>query len=159
MIIREFNQADLREVKAIFALYWTDPEFLKELSNELEFFIKNGPNEDSSFLVAEEGTKVIGIVGLRKLPEYLRPYAKTNNPVEFYIIATKYKRKGIGEKLKLKLIEEAQKFGFSEILLYSPGSHDESWDFHDKLGFERVGEITPPEDDAGHLWRKNLLIN
>ncbi|MEQ1561724.1 MAG: hypothetical protein ABL899_03350, partial [Nitrospira sp.] len=72
------------------------------------------------------------------------------------IIAVKYKRTGIGKILKLKLIEEVSKSGFSEIILYSPGSHNESWKFHDILGFERAGEVTPPEDDIGQVWRKIL---
>jgi L-amino acid N-acyltransferase YncA len=68
----------------------------------------------------------------------------------------KYKRKGIGRELKSKLIEEIKNNGFSEILLYSPNTHQESWNFHDTLGFDRVGEVTPPEDEAGHVWRKIL---
>jgi N-acetylglutamate synthase-like GNAT family acetyltransferase len=149
MIIREFQENDRKAVKEIFALYWTDPEFLEELSNELH---ENSP----SFFVAEEGDEIVGIVGFKKLPEYLKPYALTSNPVEFYVIAVKYRRKGIGESLKQKLIEEARRHGFSEILLYSPHTHDESWNFHDTLGFERAGKVTPPEDEVGHLWRKIL---
>lgn len=156
MIIREYKENDQRAAEEIFALYWTDPEFLKELADELRSYIESGSQKDSSFLVAEENGEIIGTVGFRKLPDYLRPYALTTSPVEFYIIAVKHKGKGVGEKLKLRIIEEIQKLGFSEILLYSPHSHDESWNFHDKFGFDRVGEVTPPEDDPGHLWRKIL---
>lgn len=156
MIIREFKEEDRQGAEEIFALYWTDPEFLQELADELRSYIEKGSSKDASFLVAEEDGLIIGIAGFKKLPDYLRPYALTSNPVEFYVIAVREKRKGVGEKLKLALIEEIKKHGFSEILLYSPGSHNESWSFHDKFGFERVGEITPPEDDAGHLWRKVL---
>lgn len=156
MIIREFQENDQKAVEGIFSLYWTDPEFLKELSGELHLYIESGSKKDSLFFVAEEDGEIMGIVGFRKLPDYLKPYAQTNNPVEFYVIAVKFKRKGTGEKLKLKLIEEAQKLGFSEMLLYSPHSHDGSWSFHDTQEFERVGEVTPPEDDVGQLWRKIL---
>ena len=143
-------------MEEIFSLYWTDPEFLKELSNELQSYIKRAPNKDYGFFVAEENNEILGIVGFKKLADYLKPYVLTNNPVEFYVIAVKYKRKGTGEKLKLKLIEEAQRSGFGEILLFSPNSHDESWDFHDRLGFERAGEVTPPDDEIGQVWRKIL---
>jgi L-amino acid N-acyltransferase YncA len=156
MIIREFQENDQSAVEEIAALYWTDPEFLKELSGELRSYLNRSSSKDSGFFVAEENDGILGFVGFRKLPNYLRFYAQTSNPIEFYVIAVKNKGKGVGEKLKLKLIEEVEKLGFSEILLYSPGSHDESWNFHDKFGFERVGEITPPEDDAGYLWRKIL---
>ncbi|MBI2482324.1 MAG: GNAT family N-acetyltransferase [Candidatus Vogelbacteria bacterium] len=148
MTIREFRESDRKVAEEIFALYWTDPEFLKELSDEL--------GENARFFVAEDSNEIVGIVGFKKLPDYLKPFALTNNPVEFYVIAAKYKRRGIGEKLKLKLIEEVQKAGFTEILLFSPNTHNESWNFHDKLGFERVGEVTPPEDNISQVWRKVL---
>lgn len=156
MHIREFEKNDQEAVEKIFALYWTDPEFLKELSDELESYIQIHQHSESGFFVAEKNAEILGIVGFKKLPDYLKLFAKTSRPVEFYIIAVKNKRAGVGKILKSRLIEEAYKSGFSEILLYSPGSHNESWKFHDILGFERVGEVTPPEDDIGHVWRKIL---
>ena len=156
MLIRKFKKNDLEAVEKIFALHWTDPVFLKELSDELESYTKTNQNIDSGFFVAEDKKEILGIVGFRKLPDYLKHFALTSKPIELYVIAVKYKRIGIGKMLKLKLIEEVHKSGFSEILLYSPGSHNESWEFHDILDFERVGEVTPPEDDIGHVWRKIL---
>ncbi|MEX0918475.1 MAG: hypothetical protein WDZ85_00685 [Candidatus Paceibacterota bacterium] len=35
MEIRKYNQQDEEQVKSIFAQYWTDPEFLSELSENL----------------------------------------------------------------------------------------------------------------------------
>ncbi|PIR45446.1 MAG: hypothetical protein COV09_01410 [Candidatus Vogelbacteria bacterium CG10_big_fil_rev_8_21_14_0_10_50_13] len=156
MDIREFKKNDKKAIEGLFSLYWTDPEFLKELSDELQLYLEKGVNKDRGFWVAEEKGEILGIVGFKKLADYLRPYALTDNPVEFYIIAVKHKRQGVGTKLKLKLIDEVKNLGFSEILLFSPGSHDESWTFHDNLGFERVGEVTPPDDEIGHVWRKVL---
>lgn len=156
MIIREFQESDRKSVEEIFALYWTDPEFLKELSGELQLYIERGLTKDSGFFVAEEQSEIIGIVGFKKLDDYLKPFTQTKNPTEFYVIAVKQKRSGVGEKLKLKLIEEVKKLGFSEIILYSPGTHDESWNFHDRLGFERLGEVTPPDDNVGQVWKKVL---
>jgi L-amino acid N-acyltransferase YncA len=156
MTIRKFQESDHNAVEEIFALYWTDPEFIKELSSELQLYVKNSSNKDCGFFVAEENGEMLGIAGFKKLANYLEPYAQTDNPVELYVIAVKYKRNGIGEKLKLKLIEEVRRSGFSETLLFSPNSHDESWGFHDRLGFERAGEVTPPEDEIGQVWRKVL---
>ncbi len=156
MTIREFQEGDQKAVEEISVLYWTDPEFLTELSSELQSYSKETLKKDSGFFVATEGDEILGVVGFKKLADYLKPYALTSNPVEFYVIAVKHKRRGIGEALRLKLIEEVQKSGFTEILLYSPNSHNESWGFHDRLGFERVGEVTPPDDDIGQVWRKIL---
>ena len=156
MIIREFQENDQKTVEEIFALYWTDPEFLEELSDELRAYVKKITKKDCGFFVAEDNDEIVGIVGFKKLADYLGPFALTNNPVELYVIAVKYRRKGIGEKLKLKLIEEVRKLSFSEVLLFSPNSHNESWGFHDGLSFETAGEITPPDDEIGQVWRKAL---
>ena len=156
MIIREFKKSDLEAVEKIFALYWTDPEFLKELSDKLLLYIKTGLNKDLGFYVAEENGDTLGIVGFKKLPEYLIPCTLTENPVELYVIAVKNKKVGIGERLRSKLIEEVKRLGFEEVLLFSPNSHNKSWGFHDKFGFERVGEVTPPDDEIGQVWRKVL---
>lgn len=145
MVIREYKEKDRQEVESIFAKYWNDPIFHKELSDALA-------NNPSRFYVAEEKDEIVGIVGYKDTLDYLKEFAKTDNPLELYVIASKYKRKGIGKMLKLKIIEVAKEKGFGEILLFSPGTHDESWEFHDILNFKRMGEVTPPDDDKGHVW-------
>ena len=159
MIIRDFKKDDLEAVEEIFAIYWTDPEFLKKLSHKLRMCINQTEeyiNKKYRFFVAEEKGEVVGIAGFRVAPSHMRLYAKTKNPAEFYILAAKYKGRGIGKKLRLKRIEEAKKLGFTEIVFYSPNSHKESWNFHDKLGFERVGEALAPDGEPGQIWRKVL---
>lgn len=154
MYIREFQKEDKKAVEEIFSLYWTDPEFLEELSMALDSYTRKVGG--FSFFVAEKNNEIIGVAGLKKVPDYLNAFALTDNPTELYVIASKYKRRGIGKKLKLQLIEKAQKSDFDEILLFSPKTHDGSWEFHDTFDFERVGEVTPPDDDTGHVWRKIL---
>lgn len=155
MTIREFKEQDQKEVEEIFSLYWTDPVFLRELSNELTAYLKQ-ENNNPRFFIAKENDEIVGITGYKRLPDYLKGYAKTSNPVELYIIAAKYKRKGIGIKLKCELLKEIKKANFTEVLLYSPETHKDSWGFHDLLNFERAGKVTPPEDELGQVWRKIL---
>jgi len=155
VIVRELKKEDKNAVEEIFPVYWTDPVFLKELSDELTSYL-NEEKDSPKFFVSEEDSEILGIVGYKKIPEYLKVFAKTDNPVELYVIAVKHKRKGIGSKLKAKLVEAVKETGFSEVLLFSPESHKESWSFHDTLDFKRVGEVTPPDDDLGHVWSKVL---
>jgi len=77
MIIRNFKKADQVAVEGIYALYWTDKAFLKEL----------------------------------------------------HILAAKYKNKGIGKVLRLKIIEEAR----------------------------RVGPIVAPDGYPGQVWCMSLI--
>jgi len=145
MTVRKFEEIDRDDVENIFSKYWNDPIFLKELSNELE-------KHPSNFFIAEDNNEIVGVAGHRDIPAYLKEFAKTSKPVELYVIASKYKRKGIGKILKSKIVEIARENGFSEILLFSPGTHDNSWEFHDTLNFQRMGEVTPPDDDEGYVW-------
>ncbi|MEX2369209.1 MAG: GNAT family N-acetyltransferase [Candidatus Paceibacterota bacterium] len=159
MVIRDFTKEDKEQVEKIFSTYWNDPVFLRELTNNLDAYTKKTDVDNKEmyrFYVAEEAEEIVGIAGFRKAPDYLRIYADTDKPAEFYILASKYKRRGIGEALRLKRIEEAKKLGFTEILFYSPETHEDSWVFHDKLGFKRNGLITDPDGYPGMIWKMTL---
>lgn len=156
MQIREYQKTDLDSVVDILKLYWNDPEFLQEVIDLLEDVSTNDSSEKKLFLVSENEDQVVGIAGFKKLPGYLKPFSKRDNPAELYIIAVKEKRAGIGLELKAKLIEEANNFGYDEMLIFSPTTHDGSWKFHDTLNFEQVGKVTPPEDGEGLVWRRDI---
>lgn len=157
MEIREYKKEDEKAVAEIFEMYFNDPEFQKELLDELEVFLNQKDGENKyGFYVAEDGDGLVGIAGFKNVPEYLKKYTKTDKPAEFYIAASKYKRKGIGEKVKIKIIEETKRLGFTEIVFYSPDTHKDSWGFHDRLEFERVGAMVDPDGYPGMVWRREL---
>ncbi|MFA5248210.1 MAG: GNAT family N-acetyltransferase [Patescibacteria group bacterium] len=146
--LREYKENDKGAVQNIFAIYWTDKEFLNELT-------KNIDERKMFFYVAEKDGEVIGIAGFGKAPEYLSAHAETKNPAELYIVASKLKNEGIGSKLVQKVIEEAKNLSFTEIECYSPETHKSSWKFYDKLGFKQGGIIKDPDDGyPGMLWMK-----
>jgi len=148
MKFRKYNKKDRIEVKDIFRQYWTDDEFLNELAGELD-------SKYCKFYITEENNEVVGIVGLRKAPAHFGNYTDTKNPAELYIIASKYKNKGIGNLLGQKIIAEAKKLKFTEILCYSPETHKNSWKFYENLGFIKHRIIKDPNDEyPGILWKK-----
>ena len=148
MEIREYNQQDEVPVKSIFAQYWTDPEFLNELAENLN-------NRDCNFYVADKEGEIVGVAGIRKAPNFLSVHADTDNSAELYVIASKRQNEGIGSLLVQRVIEEAEKLQFTEILGYSPETHNSSWKFYDALGFTKHGIINDPEDGyPGMLWKK-----
>lgn len=149
MEIRRYRQEDSNSVKNILKLYWNDPEFIEEVEDLLD-------NSECLFLVVQRDDDIVGFAGSQKLPDYFKPFSKGKNPIELYVIAVTEKRTGVGLKLKTALIEEAKKSGHDEILIFSPTTHDSSWKFHDTLGFEQVGKVTPPEDGEGLVWRKEI---
>lgn len=148
MKIREYKQQDEVQVKSIFAQYWTDPEFLDELSENLN-------STTCSFYVADKDEEIVGVVGIRKSPNFLNAEADTKNPSELYIVASKRKNEGIGSLLVKKMIEIAKGLGFTEMLCYSPQTHNSSWPFYENLGFTQGGIVKDPDDDyPGMLWKK-----
>jgi len=155
MKTREIISSDFVALEEIFSLYWNDPEFVTELLEEMGASLLD-LSSNSGFLVALNNDEIVGVAGYKTLPDYLKPFSVTARPVELYVIAAKYQRQGIGLILKKAILKEAKKAGFSEILLYSPNTHSDSWDFHDTLGFERVGMVKPPEDELGQVWRKSF---
>jgi len=159
MIIRDLKKEDKKAVEDIFEMYWNDADFRKRLSLKLDLCINQTQeyfDRKYRFFVAEDNGEVVGVACFRSVPDRMRVYTKTENPAEFYILAAKYKGKGIGTALRLKRLEEAKKMGFTEVVLFSPDTHSESWNFHDKMGFERVGEDTAPDGEPGLIWRKIL---
>ncbi len=86
----------------------------------------------------------------------MKQYAKTNDPIELYILAVKYKRKGIGSALQSKMIEEAKRQGYTEAVAYSGETHQDSWGFHDGLGGERSGPAVAPNGEPGQMWRLDI---
>lgn len=147
MEIREYTQQDEAQVKNIFTQYWTDPEFLEELSQNLN-------STGCTFYVADKGGETVGVVGIRKAPDFLSVEADTQNPFELYVIASKRKNEGVGSLLVKKIMEIAKGLGFTEMLGYSPETHDSSWPFYENLGFTQGGIIKYPDGHPGMLWKK-----
>ena len=152
MQIRKYNQQDEVQVKSIFAQYWTDPDFLDELSENLN-------STNCNFYVADKEGEIVGVVGIRKAPDFLNAEADTKNPSELYVIASKRKNEGVGSLLTKKMIEIAKDLSFTEMLGYSPETHKSSWSFYENLGFTQGGIIKDPDDGyPGMLWKKVIYL-
>lgn len=154
-IIRELKREDSQEVENIFDLYWSD-SFRGCLSKKLRDFVDQSPDSVRQRLrvvVAEENGEVVGVAALRRAPEYMRMYSTTDNPAEFYVVAVKEQGRGIGKALRTNRVEEARRLGYTEIVLFSGETHQDSWSFHDNSDFKRVGHATAPNGELGQIWR------
>lgn len=157
-IIREFNPQDQAKVGEIFDLYWTG-EFREKAAKRVYQYLDNDPEvvkQGFKWFVAEENGEVVGVAASRKLPEHTQQYAQTSNPCELYLIAAKYKGKGIGTLLRDHFISEAKKLGYTEALFFSGETHQDSWAFHDNSDFKRAGSATAPDGEPGFIWQMEL---
>ncbi len=153
-VIRELRKEDIGQVQKIFEMYWTDEGFLEKLKGRMKQFVYNSPElveQGFKYFVAEENGEIVGIAALRRAPEKMKKYAKTENPAEFYVLASKYKGRRIGTVLRQERIKEARRLGYTEIVFFSPESHKASWKFHDNSGAERVGQVSV-DDEPGCVW-------
>lgn len=150
MQIKKYNKSYEEQVKNIFTLYWTDVEFLDELSTALN-------SSSCNFYIAQENNEITGVVGVRKADNFLKDHVSTDNPAELYVIASKYKGKGIGSILSNYIIEEYSKMNYTEMICYSPETHNDSWKFYENSGFAKHGIVNDPDDGyPGMLWSKIL---
>lgn len=160
MKIRGYKKQDESSVREIFAKYWTDNGFLEELHEKLNIYVEKSEEYYTSayrFCVAEKNDEIVGIGGFRVAPKYLKELSKTTNPAELYVIASKSKGGGVGSSLIQAMTEDAKRLHFTEMVCYSPETHDGSWKFYDKHGFIKHGIIKDPDDGyPGMLW--NVIL-
>lgn len=149
MKFRKYDKRDFIYIEKICSQYWNDKNFLAEISEKLD------SSSCNFYIVENEEKEILGFGGFRDAPIHLRKNIVTKTPAELYIIASKYKNKGVGSFLCEKIIEEAKKLNYTEMLCYSPETHAASWKFYENLGFVKLGIIKDPEDGfPGMLWQK-----
>lgn len=157
--IRELRKEDIKDIEAIYALYWPDDEFRKKLGDKLKGFIKQDRDiqkQNPTYFVAEIDDEIVGVAGLRNVPEHMKEFSSTSNPCEFYILAVKHPGHGVGKVLVEKVIESAKSNGYTEIIMYSGETHNNAWRFYDRLGFERIADVSAPNGEPGKIWRMKL---
>lgn len=159
MQIRPLIKDDLNQVKTIFNLYWNDQEFIEELTGEAKEFVNKtnkSVSEKYTYYVAENSNEILGIIGFRKSPSHMSEYTKSAKPAELYILASKNHGQGTGKILVDKMLNNLHKDNYTEVVLYSPNTHNAAWGFYDHLGFERVGKAIAPDGEPGMIWRMIL---
>jgi len=158
LIIRPLEKRDVEFVGKIFDQYWAD-DFRNNLSSKLESYFQNDvvlKNQKFKFFVVEENGEIVGVDAIRNLPIHLKEYSSTSNPAELYVVAVKNIGKGVGKVLVSQKFELAKNEGYTEILLFSGETHQDSWKFYDKY-FERLGHAIAPNNEQGYIWRKLLI--
>lgn len=157
--IRELKKEDMEAVMEIIGLYWGGElreKFIQRMLdhiNETQESIK----EKYKCFVAEENNEVVGVAVSRNASPHMKQYTHSSNPVEFYVLAVKYKNQGIGTLLRTKRLEEAKSDGYTEAVFYSADSHKDSWDFHDRSNFDRVAQAKAPNGETGYIWSLDLV--
>lgn len=119
-----------------------------------------GEIDDRQYLVAEQGGKVLGVIGVTHPGELMREHATTENPLEIVnlFVARESKRGGVGTRLLEDAFLFAEYIGATEAMVNSGPRYEDAWKFYDaKFG----GRLTTLKDHYGPgldapVWSKKL---
>jgi len=160
--IRSVNKNDLSAISEVL-LDWLTAEEVEHYIKQIHDIISDtsGPKFDSHYYVAVLDKVVIGLVGFREpLPKLLKFTTKAK-PAELCMIYVSNKHRGgqgVGTALLNYVIKELVARKYDELVVRSAEKFsDTGWGFYDSLGFERVGQLLPPESETkSQVWLKQL---
>lgn len=131
------NESHIEPIAQIEKLCFSDPWSVQSIGSELK-------NPLSLWLVAMDGNRVAGYVGSQTV---LGEADMMNLAVH-----PDYRRRGIGEELVIRLVEQLRLQGSHILMLEVRASNAPAIALYDKLGFFQVGRrpnyYTKPKEDA-----------
>ena len=143
--IREMRVDDLFWVaemeKQIFSIPWSQKAFRESLDSE-----------NTIYIVAIEDEKVLGYVGM-----YIS-FEEGN--ITNVAVSPNYRRKKIGQKLILKILEKAKQKGVTAVILEVRETNVAAISLYEKMGFVEAGIrknfYEKPTENALIMWKYEL---
>lgn len=157
--IRILQKIDLPYVEKIITKYWKEEDFSKKLINKIYQCTEGDPiliQQNFVCFVAEQENKVVGLICFRTIPDHMKEFTSTSKPCELYLLAVDQLGNGAGRALVEHAIQHSKNAGYTEIVLYSGETHQESWGFYDHTGFTRIADTLAPNGEPGKIWRLSL---
>jgi ribosomal-protein-alanine acetyltransferase len=125
--LRTARAADLDAVIAIErAAYPSDAWSAEAMASQLE-------NANTCYLVAEDGGDIVGYAGL------LAPHGMETAEVHTVTVTEALRRRGIGRRMLVALLDEAAARGAIEVFLEVRVDNASAQELYRSLGFEAVG--------------------
>ena len=130
-IIRNLNDKDLADVAELYTLFWNDSMDVSKMKQKFSGVSKN-PNY--IFLCAEENGRVIGTIqGIvcEELYGECLPFLVMEN----FVIAEKFRGKGVGRQLLKELEKIGKERKCSQIIFITETDRKDTIEFYEKVGF------------------------
>lgn len=150
-IIRYANSdADIETAKGLII------DFIKELPVSVDFQDIHGeldefPGRFESVIIAERNNEMVGVVALKDLSHYRAGYCEMKR----MYVAPQARKDGVGEKLVKALLEDAQKRGYTAMVLDTLNKLEKAVRLYSRLGFEvRDAYYDNPLDDVVYMERQ-----
>ena len=137
MLIREMTFTDIVQAVEIenqcFSMPWSEKSFMDSITRE-----------DTLFLVCEEGTTIMGYIGM-----YI---SFEEGSITNVAVSSKYRQKGYGEALVSAVKEKAREKKAEKIFLEVRVSNTPAISLYKKMGFDNLGVrknfYEHPKEDA-----------
>jgi ribosomal-protein-alanine N-acetyltransferase len=144
-LIEPMEERDLEQVVAIERLCFGDRWSVNAFRNELE-------NATGSYFVGKEGEKVVGFAGYWLILEEAH--------ITTIAVHPDFRGRHYGERLLLKLIEDAMSKGAKWMTLEVRVSNKEAQGLYEKYGFQSLGRRKGYYQDNGEdalvMWTENV---
>lgn len=130
-IIRNLNDKDLADVAELYTLFWNDSMDVSKMKQKFSGVSKN-PNY--IFLCAEENGRVIGTIqGIvcEELYGECLPFLVMEN----FVVAEKFRGKGVGRQLLKELEKIGKERKCSQIIFITETDRKDTIEFYEKVGF------------------------
>ena len=149
--IEKLSENTIEEAKGLIREYldWINVDLgFQHVDEELAHFPEKYREPEGAFLVAREGDKVVGCVGIKKIGD-------GTCEMKRFFVKDGYKGRGIGKRLVDEIIKEAKCRGYSRMRLDSLKRMDRALILYRKFGFEAIGQyVENPIEDAVFLEKK-----
>ncbi|MBB6454800.1 phosphinothricin acetyltransferase [Salirhabdus euzebyi] len=156
MKIRKCSQDDLPKIRSIMNHYINHSTTIFDLEpkteEDLNTWYSNYKNTVYPLIVAEVEGEVVGYAYLSPY----RPKAAYSKTVELSVYTSPdYQGKGLGSKLMKAILQEGMEQEFHTVLSFITTENQNSIAFHEKFGFEFVGNLK----QVGYKMDKWLDVN
>jgi len=138
ILLRKYKKEDTQAINDIFN-FFCNTSFACFLDEEITFNqIEEKLDNAVSIYVYEQNSKVIGF-------GYLSKFHKCNSfkhtGVLTYFILPEFTGKGLGSKILKKLFDTGKENGITNFLAQVSNKNEQSLKFHEKMKFEKTGEM------------------
>jgi len=136
MQIRKADQEDIINLMPV--LKQLSPSSKEDDFDKLKKILENITKDNCHYLcVVEEDNKIMGS-GTLLIQKNLSHYGMPYGHIENIVVDIKHRKKGIGNKIVLHLIEKAKEAGCYKLIL---DCKKENIPFYEKCGFRDAGEV------------------
>jgi len=164
----EIRPMDNKDIKAVSKILsdWLTKEEVDHYTKSIQEIVSDSfstPKFNSHYYVAIYGEDIVGVAGFRIPNPKLLKFATTKTPAELCMLYVAKEHRGgksVGTVLLDHILDQVKDKKYTELIVRSAEKFTNTgWGFYDKKGFNRIGQLSPPEaEKVSQIWTKKISI-